>query len=372
MKMPRTAPRAAAVTCVLALAACLENEETIDVAPDGSVTVELRSKGDVSDLADGYPLPLDAPWEPLTDATRQWLRVLGADTGSASVRASLDERGWSFSDPNETELAVRRTFASVEDLPRWFAPPGDPYRDAHLRRDTRLDVRVAGGRTVYVLERTLRARGANKHVLFNERWEREIPDDVEQRFGKPDRSVSDAEVRQIADVLRASVTEIAELFVREALVGIWTEGDGSLPASAAAEIVARVQEAQAALVTDELVRRCDAFDAEEDAGDEREHPLETLERALRETLRATLADELVRRRVPLKTRNAVLYAAEHALTTSDATNDLHDEAFTIRVGMPGTIVAGNHQRLEGGRAVWELDGEELEQELVLRVVSVVD
>ena len=369
MKKPRTA----AVTLVLALAACLENEETIDVAPDGSVTVELRSQGDVSDLADGYPLPLDAPWEPSTDATREWLRTLGPDTGSASVRASLEQRGWSFSDPRETELAVRRTFASVEDLPRWFAPAGEPYRDAHLLRDTRLEVRKAGKRTVYVFERSFRARGPNKHMLFNERWEREIPDDLEQRFGKEDEDVSDAEVKKIASVLRTSVREVAELFAREALVGIWTEGDGSLPASAADEIVTRVQEAQAALVTDELVRACDEFDAHEDEpGHEGEHPLEALERALRESLRATLADELVRRSVPEKTRNAVLFAAERALTASDATNDLYDEGFEIRVGMPGAIVAGNHQRIESGRAVWEFDGEELQREIVLRVVSVVD
>lgn len=57
----------------LLLPACRETEEEITVRPDGSLHVELQAKGNVEDLADGYPIPLGGPWEARNDETRAWL-----------------------------------------------------------------------------------------------------------------------------------------------------------------------------------------------------------------------------------------------------------------------------------------------------------
>ena len=63
---------------------CLENEETIQIDPDGSVVVRVAAKA--ADMADGYPVPLQGPWRPAGGETGRWLDSIGADTGTGLMQ----------------------------------------------------------------------------------------------------------------------------------------------------------------------------------------------------------------------------------------------------------------------------------------------
>ena len=75
-----------ALALPLLLTACLENEETVEVRPDGSVHVRVLAKGDILDLTEGYAVPLDGPWVPKSGDAHLWLEHVGHDTGSSFVQ----------------------------------------------------------------------------------------------------------------------------------------------------------------------------------------------------------------------------------------------------------------------------------------------
>jgi hypothetical protein len=103
--------------------------------------VVVAAKGDRADLENGFrPLPTWGAWRGANEATTNWL---AAAHPARKIR-------WSS--------RWRRTSARSTSCPRYFAPPGEPYRSAGLERRTQLEVTCKGGRTVYVFTRVLGAR----------------------------------------------------------------------------------------------------------------------------------------------------------------------------------------------------------------------
>ena len=362
------------LTCCLT-PACLENEESIEVRPNGSVRVTLRAKGDVEDLTQGHALPLHGPWQPVDQGTRTWVEVFGAATGGAEVRARFDAGAWSeMGDPDEeeVELSVQAEFPSVSDLPTFLSPAGEPYRDALLARDTNLSITQQGARRVYVFERAYAGRP------FWDRFDDEVlPEPLKQGL----EAALEAQQRPSEDLLHqlsavgrewARTPPAMQVFT-SALGALYTEGEGGLSCAAHARVLERLHASVAAVLSPENLGAF--FEALFTAAEnETALPAELdLEQQLRTAIRITLKAALADAGLDLEVRNAVLERLEWNFTSYDIAQDIGDEKFTLNLTLPGTIVDGNYDELEGHTARWTFEGSELHgADRVLRAVSVLE
>lgn len=357
------------------LPACLENEEEIEVRADGSVRVTLRSSGDHPDLGDGFALPLDPAWRSASEDTDLWLARIGQDTGSAATRAALAHFVWPMDageDPEPADLAVTRDFARLEDVPTFFAGEKEPYRTAYLERTGSLAVRKVGARTVYVFERTFHGRDHARFKTLASAFE-SLPEDLRQRF-EDEEPISPVEWELTAGVVREAYRESAQLFARDAVLGVYTQGDAALDPHSVEGIVASVGDVVADVISvPRLMRLYDATKDSAAESDDEPTPFESLENNVRSVLRETLARSLAASRVAEPTRNAILFALEWGFTSYDHTVDLADENFEVSVTLPGTLVGGNFESSSGSTARWEFEGQELDdRDVVMRAISVLD
>ncbi len=362
------------LSALLVLPACLENEEEITVRPDGSVEVTVRAKGDPGDLADGYAVPLGVPWKPETPDTARWLSEVGNDTGSAAIQTRANEVDWPVAEGEskpEVELAATRSFASVEEWPRWFAPESEPYRTAYLERSAKLEIRRLPARRVFVFERTY--HGKDFVALdFTHGIDEELPEltgrwDDEQGF-------TPEEWTRIRDVLARRQVDSAEHFVNDAVLGLYTQGDASLPATRLSPLVHAVRAAVEGYVSVPRLMRLRELTLGAGSADENEEAVfEDYIAGYRDTIRSTAAETLAEAGLERPTLNAVLFALEWGFTSFDHFTDLGDEEFRVELALPGTIVGGNYDETSEGRAHWKFDGENLQQgDVTLRAVSVLE
>lgn len=378
--------RITASLALIALAACVENEEEITIRPDGSASVRVAAKGKADDLADGYGVPLAAPWTATNDETLEWMRVLGQDTGSAAVRANLarlDASHGAITSDREMKLEARADFASVKDWPRWFAPESEVYRNAYLERSASLTVESKSGHKIYTFERVFHAREFERFDLGT--WlKRNLPQETMVKLEK--KQVLSPEER--AKVVKAAVEGLLRTsmaFASDAMATAYTAGDGSLSIREQTKILAFVQGWLAQRAEDQRVSDVLAWELEDTqrspGADADPRSGKALESDIRRTLRKGLGEALQIENVPLSTQNAILGELEWKLTAYDATCDAADESFKVTVHMPGKIVGGNCDRFkavntpfeESGDATWEFKGTDLQdRERVLRVVSVVE
>jgi hypothetical protein len=345
---------------------CLENEEELEIHPDGSVDVVLSARGDLADLADGYPVPLEPPWRPASDDARRWREAIGGDTGRAATRERAAAAAWPVANEKgqpQAELSVEGHFASVNDLPRSLVPPGEPYRTAYVERETSLAIERKPEGQVFVFQRTYRGF---ERARVDPLAKTVLPDEIQRKLDAKE-DLTEQERKQVAALILVEHERAAEVLVRDAMLGLCTEGD--LPTSELAGVLEEVRSASRSLVTEarldhllELVRT----DGEA-AGKE----LVNMEQEWRALLRGTLAEALAKRGVPETARNAAQYALEWQFTAFDHSSDVGDESFSLKVKMPGTIVSGNFASTADGVAHFRFDGRALqERDVVLRAVSV--
>ena len=194
--------------------------------------------------------------------------------------------------------------------------------------------------------------------------------------GSIDRTkISPAEWELTAGAVRDAYRESAQIFARDALLGVYTRGDAALDPRAVEGIVASAADTAADVISvPRLVRLYDATkDSAEKTESEGATPFESLENEVRAVLRATLARSLASAKVAEPTQNAILFALEWGFTSYDHTVDLADEDFAVAVTLPGTLVGGNFESSDGPTARWEFEGSELDdRDVVLRAISVLD
>jgi hypothetical protein len=368
----------AACALAISLSACVENEEEITIRPDGSASLRVSAKGKVEDLADGYGVPLAAPWTATSPDTLEWIRRIGSDTGSAAVRENA--RAWdagrnSTGSEKEIQLEVRADFASVEDWPRWFAPQNEVYQSAYLERGAALKIESKSGRKVYTFERVYHARAFERFDVMAQ-LKKSLPAEWMQRLEK----ASELSSEERAQVARAAVDvmrKTALAFSTDALASVYTAGDAALPLSKLDAIEQRVRDALAQVVSESRLTQVLDYELPVQAGsptdDSDPRSAQTLERDIRSALRSALSSALAAESVPSATQNAIRGQLEWSLTAYDHTCDLADESFTVTVHMPGVIVGGNSDEVANSTATWKFDGDGLQdRERVLRVVSAVE
>jgi hypothetical protein len=348
---------ATALALALSLSACLEIEETVEVRADGSVSVSVRAKGDPEDLAAGFPLPTWGAWRAADDVTLAWLAGQPLPQDAEAVRVTAD-------------------FGSVADLPRWWAPPTEPYRSAYLERTTELQVLRRGTRTVYVFTRRIGARRF-RDLSPAARIDAGLDEDLRAAL-EAQENLTPQQWERAVGVVREAYREACLSQARAALVGIYVEGDAALPLAAHGRALARVEQAVGGAITEERLRRLYSLLHNASAAPEKprvEIPPELdLDLAAREALRSALPAALAQAGVAEAVRNAVLERLEWGFTSLDQTTDLGDEGLLLRLHLPGRIVEGNFADLdEDGAAVFAVQGQDLhEREVVWRAVSVVE
>lgn len=370
--MSRLASAALPFLLVLPLAACLENEEEIVIGADGSVAVTVTARGKVDDLAAGFPVPLDGPWQARGASTELWLREVGPATGGAWAQDRAPEVDWRALgvDPEKLELSASARFASVEDWPRFFAPASEPYREAYSERSASLRVERRGPYTVYTFERTFHARKSAGYSLFETLFESTVdwPADLAERIDEK-QPLFPEDWPFLARELQAVFARVFRNFAADALR---VDDDGPYPRAVAASITDDVTARIAALVTEErLMKLLAEMRAREEQGEEDVGPLLELEHEARELLRASIRERLTALALPDPVIFTVLGRVEFGLTAADHSADVAGEKFKVRVELPGTIVSGNYDALDDDGARWEFDDEALtDRDHVLRVVSI--
>jgi hypothetical protein len=368
-----------ALLCVLSLAACLENEETIEVRRDGSVKVTVRAEGDRADLAGGYPVPLLAPWAPADAAARTWIDRLGADTGSRAVMARAAALDWraafGLGQDDKLALTAEAEFASVADWPRFAAPEDEPYRTAFLERGASLSVEDKGDRLVYTFERTYHGRAYAGFDLLD-RLKGAFTGELKERLDELE-PLSNEELAAVTEIARREHERLAASLARAATDLVYTQGSAALPPEAAARARSAGAGAVSALFStpfvDDLWSDVRAYGAvpEEDRDTGLPSPLEDLDEQMRDALRGAFEASLRADGLTHGVVNEALSGLEWAFARYDHTLDLGDEEFAVKVALPGTIVAGNFDALVDGRAAWKFSFDALrDRTVVLRAVSV--
>jgi hypothetical protein len=350
-------PTATLLALLLPLAACLEIEEEVEVRADGSASVTVRAKGDQPDLDEGFPVPTWGAWRGADATTLAWLSGEPLPEDSDGVTLQAD-------------------FASVAELPGFFAPPGEPYRSAYLRRTSELQVLRKGARSVYVFTRTLGAR-RQADWSASARIDAGLDDDLREAL-EAERDLTPEQWERAVTVVRRAYSDASRSIVRAALSGVYTLGDASLPLGAFERVLARVDRDVAGTITEPRLRNLYALlrNASAKPDDEREviPPELDLDRLTREAVRTALGEALAAEGLETAVRNAVFEGLEWSFTALDQTADLGDEKLRLRLRLPGRIVDGNFTELdEQGAAVFEVEGPELsDREVVWRAVSVLE
>lgn len=340
------AGRVAVLVAALAGAAgCLERREEVRIAPDGSVEVAHRFRGNAEEFraerADA--LPSGAPWD-VRDAESP------RDDGKGADRLR--------------EASAR--FASVAEIPETFGAAGDA---ASLRMRTELAIAREGGVARYAFVRRYEPRA----YAWRERAFRcAFPDDLRRELehlhgSRPPEDL----LRRAAAALIAFEREKAKELLEQAIAAAAPDRAGN------AAVVLRARAALGRAIdarwsVEDVLRSLDLPPAEKVALEQRFR--DETARAATEAAVFALAPEDSSVRWAIEPR--VLLEFERARRVLDATEDLQDESFELRVAFPVPVVAADGgsdaaQIEDGGRAVvFRFKGEDLRDvPLVLRALA---
>ncbi len=322
----RTACLALATACLGASTGCLERTETITIAADGAINIELHYKfaGDDIDRHGALPTP-EGGW-----------KVVRSEQGPRDDRKQI--------------LDAQRSFRPGETLPETFAAPADPNPDVYLhfptivRREERED-----GTYYYFHRRYVRRDWAYAHY-----WQEYIIDEHHHDLaGKPVEEMTREERQALLEALAA----VEALKQSEFALAALAECDPEL----APEYRLLAREAMFAAFSAEL--DCDNLSklCPQDDADERNACFEAESERILENGRNAFAESLVdragydRQAVARWQRSFDRVAHYHAVT-----DELGGDSFKMRVSMPGTVVAHNADDVdeEGGvsSAAWDFNG----------------
>lgn len=330
----------------LLLSGCLEREERVVVAPDGGVSVEHRFQGDAAEFG------------PVGDALPE---AGGAWTVTDEDVARKDGKGSDH---------VRRASGRFPDagaVPEGFGRPGDTSSLRFTTSVTR--ERLPDGSTRTTFERRYLPRA----WAWRERLrERHLPQALLDRLSKePDETKKEAAKREALVGLLAFERAKGQALLERALQAVAVAGEpAAVTARRALDARARFGAAfDAAWKTDDVLRLVSAPRAEQAALEAR-YRAQTIDAAVAAGVDAAVAAGADGEAALEAALRAALEAERRTL---EATEDLQDETFCVRVTLPGAVALTDAEALEddGRTAVFRFGGKELaEAPPVLRVVSI--
>jgi hypothetical protein len=311
------------------LAGCLDREEKVTVHADGSVDVSHLLKGDAGEFKESRvdALPVGAPWK-VTDED------LAKSDGSGTDHVRHAEA----------------SFARIEDVPESNGAAGDPaplHASTSLHRESGKD-----GSVRYVFER----RYVPRAYAWRERvFRRTVPEDVIKALNETKEGAAheQAEARAI-ECLLAFEREKTQIQVEDALASVGSPD-----------------------VTTRLAARADfarRFDARWHVGDlmpfldGSPDARAAIDRRFRDE---TASDAIAAACATGPSEAAARAAFERERRLLEATEDLQDESFEVRVEFPVPVVLTDADLVEGGKtAVFRFHGKDLSDSgRVLRAVA---
>lgn len=342
--------------CVLG---CVKRKETITVAKDGSVTVDLEYIADSREELHKSAIPSeDDGWNVLefTGSARTKTTVeYNADGLRGDESFPIAEKGEKGPQKKVVEekksgdkhvLTAKKTFPPSAPLPGSFARQSDDDADPHLRFPTTLTLEDRPDGTYYHFRRTYPVRRYWAHL--NARREN-ILKPITNRFdGKPVEERSRADRVEMVKGLTLFETFKMIAFAQAAFRDVWPE----MPQDKWLTLRAALWDMMADLDYDHVAS---LFEREE--GEERNRAFETEAKAFEtkamERMTSTLAETCGFGKRPIAdfVDRYRWYERYHKIS-----EDLDDDSFEITVKMPGEIVAANAHHLDGNEAKWEFDG----------------
>lgn len=328
-----------AIACLLATVSCLEREEEIVVAPDGSVRVTHTVSGQGADLDGGEASVPSGP--------------------EYTIVRTVEKAG---TDDEKTVLVATARFAKAAEMPDRFEDPAAEHFDASLRFPTDLRVIDRPDGRHFILTRRYLPR---EWARFQFHHRRAFPEDVLALLerGSGD-DLSDDERRTVLVALARYEQGKHEEWLRDAvLASIPDDGRRTLAFHAGR---AALEEFFAANAAPEQLEALLAMTPEEIERASRELE-DALDLAILDAVAAAFPEELAG-----DSEERFLSAYAGARRATHVTEDLEDESFVVRIRLPGRVIAHNADAIEDGVAVWRFDGKDLrdrEQRIELHSVA---
>lgn len=331
--------RLIAVLALALVAGCLDREETIEIAPDGSCTLRVQAKGDPNDVRNGDALP---------SAAGGW-KVQENSTRDAEGKETLT-------------LTAGLTVPAGAPLPASYAPAGDPTEALALSFPTTVEIDPRPEGTYYHFRRVYRGREWRAIEYHRERLLEtdEMKKIAEQDPGKCTPAERAALVRALIDFARSEASTYLHLAAAD-----------MKPALPQPAFLDALRAALAPLERPSLSTRATDLLSRE-ASDE----IVALAVQLQQEMKIAVEDSLRNSEVPESAVRAFVERCEFHHRRRDIASDLGDENWTVTVDLPGRIVG--HNSLDaagasnGGRVTWKFGGKALfDRDVVLMASSFV-
>lgn len=315
------------------LLGCLSREESLDIQPDGSVTVRHTIRGDKGDIDGGAARLPGAPF-------KVERRTVQKDDGTT-----------------EELFTAKAGFARVADIPRGFAQPGDRFAERALRFTTTLEMRQEGGFTYYRFERRYTPRRWADYAAF---LRRAFPKEIEELLGDLNR-LARASMERKRQAVKAILLYEKLKLQHQAERATAALVKGRQPTDAQLAIRAAVHDYFTYRVSvDDLVELLWATEPK------------ILKAANKITARAKevvlekATQELELDEAGRKQLEENLALEEHDLEVSQ---DLEDEGFTVRVRMPGAVIGHNGDEAVADEVTFRFNGQDLRDRDVVLVAT---
>ncbi|MFG0329701.1 MAG: hypothetical protein ACF8PN_07365 [Phycisphaerales bacterium] len=301
---------------------CVERDEKITVRRDGSARIVATFQSDTSDD----------------------VRNEDAAPGAAAGWTIEERRPVGNDGKEKYQLIATREFLPGAELPDTFAAPGSAHADRMLRFPTRVTVeRRPDGMYYHFYRRYEPRRWAPVGALKDIADEQSNPY-LEQQSGGG--ALDAFQLRSLSEIQVRFAIERLETIAREAFV----ETNPQAPQDAWLAAHEALRDFRANIdygALADLIRQAESG-PEDDT-------FERLERQFEDAVLEALESAL---RASPGVSNLGGFRSEYASIKKGygVTEDLADENFTIRVEMPGTIIASNAESSDGSTATWQFPG----------------
>jgi hypothetical protein len=340
---------AAAAVLAVCLAGCLKRKETITIAQDGRVAVELEYKGGTGDVENGDAMPSAASgWQ--IEVRKE---ITGEDNGEPT---------------EDTIIEGSASFAPGEQLPFTYADPYDPDFELYLQFPTTLTVERRADGLYYHFRRIYPAR---RYAYVDNFYRAHVKDDLEKIERKSDRGeeLTRDERRQQIEAAVAVELNKMRVFATQAFQNTTPDApqDCWLKTWEGFQRLAESIDSNELLDLVERIRENEDDDA---AGEALAARAEELQAQAMDTYLNGLEEYCG---YDQRQRETFLRLYAQAKKEYDITEDLMDDAFEITVVMPGRLVAANSTKRDGEHDVtWEFEGSEFfDADVVLMATSMV-
>ncbi|RJP39772.1 MAG: hypothetical protein C4547_03290 [Phycisphaerales bacterium] len=322
-----------AAALLAALAGCIKRTERITVHQDGRADLSVEFNGDLDDFSGGDPmLAAEAPGWTVTEERKTH------DDGKI-----------------EMTRTAQRSVPPGTQIPDRYALPSSENADVCLTFPTTVTIEKRGDGAYYHFRRVYTAR---EWARYEYHQEHVFKDDLKELVEQDPDSLTPDQQRQVI----LGFIEVEKMKAVEHARAAGEELSAVVGQDARLAVEAAVRGVYDSISADWAVDLMTAPDKGERIAAEAERIVGEAKAAIRAALsREGVPPSVVERFAAAHDRHMRRYAVAQ---------DLGDEAWEVRVRLPGVIVGHNGDKLDGGEVVWAFEAAALtDRDLVLMATS---